>query len=122
MCSDAIFLSNFTGQFWNIPITFTPYEGEINSEYESMRNTIHIVTVDPPEGDSRRFPADLDNQVWDLRRFPCLYCGNSQGGPWGLLEDPDDSVIQGSYSDYRVGGLFEPEFKYTKFEEERCST
>ena len=46
-----------------------------------------------------------------------VYPANSQGGPRGLLDDPDDSVIEGPYS---VSSLFAHDFEYNEFEMDQC--
>ena len=51
---------------------------------------------------------------------PCYYAGSSQGGRTGEREE-NDSVIEGDYTDYQVGGLFDDNFIYSQFERDRCS-
>ena len=45
--------------------------------------------------------------------------GNSQGGP-ERSRNPMNSVIEGSYSQYIVDGLFDTEFEYERFDENAC--
>ena len=59
--------------------------------------------------------------TWEFEERPCLYVGNSQAGPLGERDvDPNDSVIEGSYMDYRVDSMFSSDFKFSHFEETRC--
>ena len=106
----------YVGQFWNINITVEPFTGTVDV---SNGDDLHIVTVIPTEGSPRRFLANRNSIAWDKSRRPCYYAGNSQGGPWGV--GPNVPVIQGRYTNYRVGGLFEHEFVYAQFENERCT-
>ena len=103
-----------TGQFWNINITAEPFTGTVDVPNADL----HIITVIPAEGSPRRFLASLNSIDWDKRARPCYYAGNAQGGPWGI--GPNFPVIQGRYTDYRVGGLFDHEFVFAQFENERC--
>ena len=51
----------------------------------------------------------------------CFYVGNRQGGTIREVEDPNDSVIEGSYADYMTAGDFSTEFTFSHFDEDRCS-
>ena len=57
----------------------------------------------------RRFTGLLLSVNWEFQKTPCFYVGNQQGGPIYEVEDPNDSVIECRYEDYRVGGAFETE-------------
>lgn len=50
---------------------------------------------------------------------PCLYAGSDQAAEIGD-DSSMDPVIQGTYTDYIVKDVFETEYKYSKFESERC--
>ena len=80
------------------------------------------MTVMPESSSPRSFLGEFYHLKWDTSREPCLYAGNAQGGPGYEVEDPNDSIIEGDYSDYIIpsGDLFETEFKYVQFDEERC--
>ena len=58
--------------------------------------------------------------AWELEEGPCYYVGNSQAGKLAELDDPNDSVITGMYSDYKVDTLFSTAFAYAHFNETRC--
>lgn len=84
-------------------------------------NQLYVVTVTHPGTQSvRRFIAEFDDKIWDLSKKDCLYAGNIQGGRLGDIKDPvaEDSVIEGSYRQYIVNGLFDNEFEYQHFETE----
>ena len=101
------------GQFWNVPVT-------ANATNHSDIDMPYRVTVDPPEGIRRSFLADLYHRVWDLTIRPCLYAGNSQGGPISEIEN-DDAVIEGEYSNYEVSdGIFGASFDYNRLESRPC--
>ena len=51
----------------------------------------------------------------------CLYAGNQNGGTVFEIADPHDSLIEGEYNDYRIGGPFSTEFTFTQFDETQCS-
>ena len=80
------------------------------------------MTVSPPGSDPRSFPAEFFVRTWATSRYRCYYAGNAQGGEWGLLPGTDDSVIEGSYSDYRVDSIFAVDFDYNRFDSERCTS
>ncbi|CAI8024285.1 hypothetical protein GBAR_LOCUS14114 [Geodia barretti] len=98
------------GQFWNIPISV----GDLDSD-----SSPDIELYQPGHPSYRHFPALFYHLVWDLSDDGCYYVGNSQGGPEGS-RDPINSVIEGSYSQYIVDGLFDTEFEYERFDENAC--
>lgn len=74
---------------------------------------------------TRRFLAELFSRTWDNSRNRCFYAGNGQAGPsFGGSDEafPDDSVIEGTYADYRVDGIFEDEFDFSQFDNDRCGS
>lgn len=117
----SIFKSYIAGQFWNIPVTFTKYNGTELSE----SNRVYIVTVDPESSPARSFLGHFYHLKWDKTRETCLYVGNAQGGPSFEVMDPNDSVIEGRYRDYILqggdGNLFETDYTYSQFDESRCN-
>ena len=54
----------------------------------------------------------MEPLTWNFERFPCLYVGNSQGGPIYEAADgePNDSLIEGDIDDYRTS-----QFAFNKF-------
>ena len=112
----------FTGQFWSIDLDYTIYTGPLPPELEPWRSYFRVVSVTPGDGSPQRsFIAEQYNQKWDRSEVTCFYAGNSQGGSLGEALDPNDPVIEGTYRDYRVAGLFEYEFTYSQFENNRCN-
>ena len=81
-----------------------------------------ISVTPPPRGGvtqpTRQFIAELYERAWDNSRTPCLYAGTSQGGA-----APDygttyaDSVIEGSYQNYKVQERFSTDFTYKMFDD-----
>lgn len=107
------------GQFWNIPITVERFTGTYR-DGSPPSDADYVVSIDHPDAAPRSFVANLEPFTWDLQRVTCLYAGNRQGGPIYEVETPNDPVIEGRYSDYRVSGAFETDFKYSHFEESNC--
>ena len=115
--TNSVFL---IGQFWNIPINIERYTGPLQDGV--FTNDNYIVSINYPEQEPRRFLAMLDTPLWDKsRKGYCLYAGNSQGGKLVELESPNDSVIEGEYTDYMVSDSFAYEFSYSHFDDSECS-
>ena len=105
----------FVGQFWNIPVTAT---GPITTPPDGIDVGFNV-TVDHPQAPARTFIADLYHRTWDKTLKPCLYSGNSQGGP--ISEAMGDSVIEGEYFEYEVTGtVFGQTFKFNRFDPRNC--
>ena len=94
------------GQFWNIPIQIAPYAGGAKDLY--------VITVNPADGNTRRFIGRQYGLTWDFSHQVCYYSGNGQGGRSGL-GTPDDTVIEGTYKDYITSGLYSSNFGFTQF-------
>jgi len=58
--------------------------------------------------------------TWEFEKHPCIYVGNSQAGPIQEVDAPNDSVIEGEYTDYEVDSMFATDFIYSHFETSRC--
>ena len=108
------------GQFWNIPVSVSSYEPPSSLTPEQsqaiMRTRPYVVTVAYPGANTRSFTAYLYHRTWDKTASPCLYGGNSQGGPWSELPGPNDPLIEGTYKDYLTRDLFDVNYKFSKFE------
>ena len=108
-----------TGQFWNIPVSaFGPVSGAPDGIAVPF-----VVTIGHPLAQPRSFIADLYGYTWDQTLEPCLYAGNSQGGPIFTVNDflPNDSVIEGSYFEYEIkDGIFGSRFKYNRLQSRIC--
>ena len=106
-----------TGQFWNVPVNVTKNTGSFNGAF---RDDDYIITVNYPNSPLRRFVGLHYSVTWEFEKRPCLYVGNSQAGPLGETVDPNDSVIEGTYKNYEVEGLFSPEFDFSHFDGTQC--
>lgn len=72
------------------------------------------MTVFPQSNSSSRsFSALRYGLTWDNTEEYCSYAGNSQGGASNQFIDPDDSVIEGPYTDYAMRDIFDTNFKYS---------
>ena len=105
---------NFSGQFWNIPVTFTEFSGDVPEGYNPDRQR-YVVTVAPKSSPPRSFIGEFLHLLWDKTRRPCLYAGNAQGGP-SQIDDLSQSVIEGNYRDYLTDGVFETSYTYSQFD------
>ena len=123
----SIYISSickYVGQFWNIPITISPTTMATTPLTPNPLPPPYILTLSPPlPSPQRQFIARLYTNTWDKRGSECYYAGSAQGGPLGELESPHlrDSVIEGRYTDYIVSSLFETQFKYSRFDTNRCT-
>lgn len=74
------------------------------------------VTVSSADGSSTRsFIAKRGLNTWDGTYEPCLFVGNSQAGPTLETQNYDDSIIEGTYTDYIVSSLFDTNFIYSQW-------
>ena len=114
VCSDPdVSITSLTGQFWNIPLTITPYTGPYGDGTAQLSDRIYSVTASYPGAPERTFHADYGKKDW-LDNRPCLYAGSHNAGPiWEVKGS--DSVIEGKASDYEVDRLFDTDFRFTKF-------
>ena len=108
-------------------MTFMKYTGndlDLPPDLMEEKDSFYVVTVQPwaSFSPSRSFLGTFFTRKWDNSPGPCLYVGNAQGGPSSEVKDPNDSVIEGDYTDYLIpsGEMFETEYKFAQFDEERC--
>ena len=106
----------YTGQFWNIPINVVRYNEQIRGD---VRADAYTITVNYP-GQQRQFVGFLYFLNWELKENWCLYVGNRQGGPINEVDNPNDPVLQGECSDYKVDNIFGTEYAFGHFESARC--
>ena len=109
MCVYIISKKSLSAQFWNIPITIFTEAGKV-----------FVDLFDPAEDGYRRIPTEVEARTWDQTQAPCFYVGNSQGGPL-QFSGPDQSVIEGSITDYEMGSLFSTSFSFSQFDETQCA-
>ena len=93
------------------------YDGEFGG---SGRANDYVVTVNYPNSPPRSFVGVLSSVTWEFEKRPCIYVGNSQAGPISEVVSPNDSVIEGEYTDYEVASMFATEFTYSHFDESHC--
>ena len=107
------------GQFWNIPVAVSSYQlpSSANARQRQAFNQHipYVVTIAYPGVHTRSFTAYLYRRTWDKTASPCLYGGNSQGGPWSELPGPNDPLIEGSYKDYITQSLFDVNYGFSRF-------
>ena len=54
-----------------------------------------------------------------IPRSSCLFVGSQQAGAW---PSNSDSVIEGTWEDYRTDSLFDTTWTYSHYREETCGT
>ena len=84
-----------------------------------VRTDAYTITVNYPD-QQRQFVGFLYSLNWERKENLCLYVGNRQGGPINEVDNPNDPVLYGEYSDYKVDSIFGTEFNYDHFESARC--
>ena len=95
-----------------------PYTGDFGG---AQRNDDYVITVNHPNSDKpRSFVGLMANVTWEFEQRVCYYVGNGQGGEISEVAKPNDPVIQGEYSEYKVGSLFSAGFMYSNFDDARC--
>lgn len=107
-----------TGQFWNIPLNVTKYNGPIKDGDPNAN--YYTIAVAHPRGSHRQFVGRHYDLSWSRDVEDCLYVGNRQGGPIREVDSPNDPVIEGHYTDYIVTGAFQTMFKYSVFNSTYC--
>jgi len=58
--------------------------------------------------------------TWEFEKHPCIYVGNSQGGPVSEVDTPNCSVLEGEYKDYKVASMFATDITHSHFKLELC--
>ena len=101
------------GQFWNIEVTAEKYN--VTTEDKISPAPGHYAVTVNVNGDTRRFFAWKAPRTWDRKSMNCLYSGDAQGGVLYEVTSLSGSVIEGTYKEYRVSSLFDPEYKYEMF-------
>ena len=101
-------------------MTAVPYTGDLPTDYEEFRDLLVTVTVQPPDSSVRQFLGDEYDRTWENEHRPCYYCGSSQGGASNVVSDPDDSVIEGNFKEYRTASINSTAFTHSQFDLARC--
>ena len=109
-CYDVPYL---IGQFWGVPFKLVPTSG---------RN--YTITMYPPgAGRNRTMFASAHGSTWTQNGVPaipsssCLFVGSAQAA---AFPSDSDSVIEGTWEDYRTDSLFDTTWKYTRYREQIC--
>ena len=82
---------------------------------EFLETEYHLIQVPVPSSAPRQFFGVLYGKTWQLEDRPCLYVGDSQGGPDTENGGPPDSVIEGEYTDYMTDEPFHVDFRFSRF-------
>ena len=101
----------------------TEFDGNFGGEKRTddyLIKVSHPTLSDPTLTNERSFVGIKGGVTWEFEKRPCLYVGNSQGGPIDEVVGPNDSVIEVEYTDYKVMDMFSTSYKYNKFEEGKC--
>ena len=120
-----IYVPYSAGQFWNIPVTVTPYTFPGPVVYDLQSQDLYRVDILSPSGSEivRQFVAEFSRLPWDHNRpESCLYAGDQQGGRTLEFTSPNDPVIENNYRLYKTGGLFSTGFRFSKFNETICGS
>ena len=103
------------GQFWGVPFKLVPTSGGN-----------YTITMYPPgAARNRTMFAQVQETTWTQMGMPaiprssCLFVGSQQAGAW---PSDSDSVIEGTWQDYRTDSLFNTVWKYSRYREETCGT
>ena len=117
---DIIFISLTLGQYWNIPVSVTPFTGQLRSGEQAQGRFILNLTT--PGSAPRSFTGWLYELTWEFEQGPCLYVGNRQAGPIYEVPEPNGPVIAELYTEYAVDSAFSEEnYSFGMFDENRCS-
>lgn len=111
---------NSAGQFWNIPVDISAFEGTLRDGSPATNRYVINITTDST---SRSYTGWLYDLTWEFEEGPCLYVGNRQSGPIYEVRTPNDGVIENIYSDYQVSSAFsEEDYVFGLFDESMCSS
>ena len=104
-----------TGQFWHLQFHQEEFTGEFNRG-GTREGTVQITT--PSDLGSRSFISLHHPLTWDRREETCYYAGSKQAGATDYIPAPEDTIIEGGYTDYMVDHNFDTEFTFSVFSSE----
>ena len=113
----------FAGQFWNVDVALEKFNETHDELLKQMEGSYphYIVHLRPPDpAQTRSFVGELYTTKWDNTHEPCIYVGSNQAGTGRSDLLPLGTVVEGAYSDYIMGGAFEYNYQFTRFESESC--
>lgn len=100
----------------------SPFEGELS--IEDPTSVPYTVTVQYPGQPPRSFVGWLFPRTWEQREEYCIYAGDGNGGKLNeneLVSGPNDPVMEGTYSQYKVDSEFSTDFEFAHFDETMCN-
>jgi hypothetical protein len=103
------------GQFWHLQFHQEEFAGEFNRG-GTREGTVQITT--PSDLGSRSFISLHHPLTWDRREETCYYAGSKQAGATDYIPAPEDTIIEGGYTDYMVDHNFDTEFTFSVFSSE----
>ena len=110
----------YLGQFWNVPVDITPYNGSLSDgTLATDRFNINIKGIG--SSSPRSFTGWLYDLSWDYVKEPCLYVGNKQASPINEVATPNDGVIESIFQDYKVADAFSEDYEFSLFDIVKCS-
>ena len=101
------------GQFWGVAFKLGPTIG----------GNVTITMYPPGGAKNRTMLAQVHETTWTQMGMPaiprsrCLFVGSNQAGAW---PSDSDSVIEGTWQDYRTDSLFDTTWTYTRYREQIC--
>ena len=82
---------------------------------------VYVINV-TTSSNKRSYAGFFGHYKWEGDIGPCLYAGDSQSGSSYEIAEPNDGVIEGVYTDYKVEGPFgEDGYKFGRFEGSNCN-
>jgi hypothetical protein len=100
------------GQFWHLRFHQEAFAGKFNSG-GTQEGAFQITT--PIELGSRSFICLQHLLTWDGREDTCYYAGSKQAGAMNYIPAPEDTIIEGDYTDYMVDHDFDADFTFSVF-------
>ena len=108
------------GQFWNVPVDITPYNGSLSDGTLATDRFSIKVKRDKGNG-TRSFTGLLYDLSWGHVEEPCFYVGSKQAGPIHEVATPNDGVIENIFKDYKVADAFSDDYEFSLFDSVKCS-
>lgn len=86
----------------------------------SFDKEVKVLEIQHPDARIRHVPVWV-GPLWSGKgHTTCLYGGDTQGGHIYEVESPNDSLIEGEYTDYIVSSIFAKDFKFNRFSHTQC--
>ncbi len=103
-----------------MPVSVTPFVGHFR-DGTPVKNR-YVVKIPPGLGqEPRTFVGFFYPLNWEGQPQPCIYVGNTQGGPGTNVAGFTDGVLEGTHGDYLLSGPFaEKGYIFGLFDEAKC--